>query len=228
MTAVGRSTDGRSTDGRSTDGPGALLLDYGGVLTAPVAGSFARFEEELGMPSGRSFALLIRASRTSGGGPIGALERGELSTEDFDAELRRLLTEDGYEVPTDRSLLEGLLAAMEPFGRLWELPVVARRAGLKTGLLSNSWGLSAYPFDLLRASFDDLVISGEVGLRKPDPAIYRLAAERLGIAPEECVFIDDLERNVEVARDLGMIGIVHRGDDEATIAAFDRAVGLDG
>ncbi len=210
----------------STDGPRALLLDYGGVLTAPVAGSFARFEEELGMPAGRSFALLVGASRTSGGGPIGALERGELSVQGFDAELRRLLAEDGYHVPGDRSLLAGLLAAMEPDGRLWELPVAARRAGLKTGLLSNSWGLSAYPFDLLRAHFDDLVISAEVGLRKPDPAIYRLAAERLRIAPEECVFIDDLERNVEVARDLGMIGIVHQGDDEATIAACLSALDL--
>ncbi len=214
-------------EGASTDRPRALLLDYGGVLTAPIAGSFARFEEELGMPHGRSFMLLLGASQTSGGGPIGALERGELSVEGFDAELRHLLAEDGYEVPGDRSLLEGLLAAMEPFGRLWELPEAARRAGLRTGLLSNSWGMSAYPFDLLRASFDDLVISGEVGLRKPDPAIYRLAAERLAVAPEDCVFVDDLERNVEVARELGMIGIVHRGDDEATIAAFDRAVGLD-
>lgn len=208
--------------------PRALLLDYGGVLTAPVASSFARFEEELGMPAGRSFDLLVGASRTAGGGIIGALERGELSVEGFDAELRRLLAEDGYQVPADRGVLEGLLAAMEPFGRLWELPATARRAGLKTGLLSNSWGLSAYPFDLLRASFDDLVISGEVGLRKPDPAIYRLAAERLAVPPDACVFIDDLERNVEVARELGMVGIVHAGDDEATIVAFHRAVGLQG
>jgi len=197
------------------------------VLTAPIERSFSRFEEEVGMPPGRSFALLVRASRTSGGGPIGALERGELSVEGFDAELRRLLADDGYEVAADRSLLEGLLAAMEPSGRLWELPAAARRAGLKTGLLSNSWGMSAYPFDLLRAHFDDLVISGEVGLRKPDPAIYRLAAERLSVAPSVCVLIDDLERNVEVARELGMIGIVHRGDDEATLAAVSAAVGLD-
>lgn len=212
----------------STGGLGALLLDYGGVLTAPVARSFAHFEEELGMPAGRSFELLVGASRTSGGGIIGALERGELRVADFDRELRRLLIEDGYEVPADRSLLEGLLAAMEPCGRLWELPAAARGVGLKTGLLSNSWGLSAYPFDLLRNSFDDLVISGEVGLRKPDPAIYRLAADRLGLAPTACVFVDDLERNVEVARELGMVGIVHRGDDEATIAAFHRLVGPPG
>lgn len=216
-----------STSRPPASGPRALLLDYGGVLTAPVERSFARFEEELGMPPGRSFALLVRASRTRGGGPIGALERGELSVEGFDAELRRLLADDGYEVPAERSLLDGLLAAMEPSGRLWELPAAARRAGVRTGLLSNSWGLSAYPFDLLRTHFDDLVISGEVGLRKPDPEIYRLAADRLSVEPSACVFVDDLERNVEVARELGMVGVIHRGDEEATLAAVSTAVGLD-
>jgi epoxide hydrolase-like predicted phosphatase len=57
--------------------------------------------------------------------------------------------------------------------------------------------------------FDDIVISGEVGLRKPEPEIFHLAADRIGLRPEECVFIDDLELNVDGARALGMTGIHH-------------------
>jgi putative hydrolase of the HAD superfamily len=123
-------------------------------------------------------------------------------------------------------LLAGMFAAMEPAGTLWELVATVRERGVRTGLLSNSWGYGLYPFDRLEQLFDDLVLSGQVGLRKPDPAIYRLAADRLGVALEACVFVDDLERNVEVATELGMVGVHHRGDDEATCSAVLAALEL--
>ena len=88
----------------------------------------------------------------------------------------------------------------------------ARAAGLRTGLLSNSWGDDRYAHDVIDELFDDQVISSEVGLRKPDPAIYALAAERLGLPAEACVFVDDLPGNLKPARALGMATVVHRGD----------------
>ena len=85
----------------------------------------------------------------------------------------------------------------------------AKEAGLKTGLISNSWGLGIYdraPVDL----FDATVISGDVGLRKPQPEIYLLACQRLGVEPAECVFVDDLRENCAGAGAVGMTGVLHR------------------
>ena len=67
------------------------------------------------------------------------------------------------------------------------------------------------------------MISSEVGLRKPDPAIYELAAERIGLPPEACVYVDDLPGNLKPARALGMATVLHRGDAEATLAEVERA-----
>lgn len=208
----------------------ALLVDYGGVLTSPVGASFAAYERELGIAPGRSFELLLAASQTVGGGPIGALERGEMSTADFDAVLRTLLADAGEHVPAEGSLLAGYFARMLPAGALWDLVAAARDRGVRTGLLSNSWGTDLYPRDRLASHFDVTVISGEVGLRKPDPAIYLLACERIGVPPQRCAFVDDLVRNVEAAVSLGMFGVVHAGDDAATtarVAAF-LELGTDG
>ncbi len=207
--------------------PRALLLDYGGVLTEPVDRSFARFERRLGVPPGRSFEVLVAASRTTGGGPIGALERGEMALSEFEVLLRGLLDEAGHQVAAGIDLLQGLFEAMRPAGGLWELASQVRDHGVRTGLLSNSWGFDVYPFERLERHFDDLVLSGAVGLRKPDPAIYRLAAQRLGAAPGACVFVDDLQRNVEVASELGMVGVHHTGDDAATRSAVLAALRIE-
>jgi epoxide hydrolase-like predicted phosphatase len=205
----------------------AVLFDYGGVLTRPIGPSFAAFERDHGIDPGRSFELLVAASRTTGGGPIGALERGEMTVERFDATLRTMLADAGYAPPPEGSLLDGLFAGMTPHGQLWEVAAQARSAGITTGLLSNSWGTSMYPWDRIEAHFDVAVVSGQVGLRKPDPAIYRLAMDRVGVEPSACAFVDDLERNVEVARELGMCGIHHVGDDAATALALAAFLGVD-
>lgn len=204
----------------------ALFLDYGGVLTAPVGDSFTAFEQRIGIPAGRSFELLVEASRIPGGGLIGALERGEITAAAFDAHLAELLTNNGYDVPQG-GLLSGLFAGMRPAGGLWDVARQVRAAGLPTGLLSNSWGTDTYPDDLLTEHFDVLVISGEVGLRKPDPAIYQLACDRIGLPPERCAFVDDLSRNVEVAREIGMFAVLHDGDEPAIVDAIGGFLELD-
>jgi epoxide hydrolase-like predicted phosphatase len=92
-----------------------------------------------------------------------------------------------------------------------------RRPGRRIALLSNSIG-GAYDRELLDELFDACVISSEVGLRKPDPAIYELTADRLGLEPADCVIVDDLGGNLKPARALGMATVLHRGDAEVTLA----------
>lgn len=84
----------------------------------------------------------------------------------------------------------------------------AKRAGLATALLSNA-GRSEYSRRGWRRLFDAVVLSGEVGMRKPEAAIYRYTAERLGVEPAEAVFVDDLAVNVRGAVAVGMIGVHH-------------------
>ena len=90
--------------------------------------------------------------------------------------------------------------------------------GIRTALVSNSWRAEDYDLDDL---FDVIVLSGELGIRKPDPAIYVLAAERVGVAPDRCVFVDDLGGNLKPAKALGMTTIRHV-TASATIAQLKR------
>jgi putative hydrolase of the HAD superfamily len=204
---------------------GGLLLDFGGVLTTSVTASFAAFERGVGLPEGIVVALLLDASQDADGGLVGRFERGEITPRAFEDELRSRLQRQGHRTPAG-SLLTGLFAGLRPDEQVWTLARRVRAAERPTGLLSNSWGRAIYPWERLRAHFDVLVVSGEVGLRKPDPAIYELAAARLALPPQRIVFVDDLERNVEAARACGMVGIVHQQDAAATTAHVLAALGL--
>jgi putative hydrolase of the HAD superfamily len=104
----------------------------------------------------------------------------------------------------------------------------ARAAGVRVGVISNSWGTA--PFDpyagyRLDEQFDAVVISSDVGIRKPDPAIYLLAADKLGVAPALCVFVDDIPANLGPARKVGM-AVVHHLDPVSTIRELERLFGL--
>src|SRR5918992_1123182 len=87
----------------------------------------------------------------------------------------------------------------------------ARRQGIRTGLLSNSMGTARYDRASFPELFDGVVISGEVGLHKPQPEIFELATQRVGLPPEECVFVDDLKENCVGAKAVGMTAVLHRG-----------------
>jgi len=80
--------------------------------------------------------------------------------------------------------------------------------------------------DGIHALFDDVVVSAEVGMAKPDPAIFRLAVDRLGLAPDECVFVDDWDANVEAARAVGMRGVIHRVDKGDDLSKQFLALGI--
>lgn len=199
-----------------------LLVDYGGVLTGSVGRSFRAFERAHDIPKGTILELLLAAYRGDAvaeeEGLVARIELGRIPDHEFDRLLATRLADAGHTVPS-QGLVERLFDGMRPAGRVWDIVDQARAQGVATGLLSNSWGTSAYPRERLGRIFDVTVISAEVGLRKPDPAIYRLALDELGVAAEACAFVDDLERNVDVARSLGMFGVLHR-DDATTAAAL--------
>lgn len=188
----------------------AVIFDYGGVLTNPARESIAAWlAADRIRPETFSRTIKAWLARSAPNGtPIHRLETGELDVAGFERLLAaELATHDGTPV-----LAEGLLGRVfdgmriEPamIGLVREL----RALGLHTVLLSNSWG-NRYPRELLVEIFDAQVISGEVGLRKPDPRIYRLALDKVGVTPEQAVFVDDAEPNTEAAEALGIAAVLH-------------------
>jgi epoxide hydrolase-like predicted phosphatase len=196
-----------------------LLVDFGGVLTSDVFASFAAFCRAEGLPPDT-----VRDRFRSDPGArelLGRLETGALGEAAFERAFAALLG-----VAPER-LIERLFVTMAPDEAMLAAVAAARAAGVRTGLLSNSWGAagSGYDRERLGALFDTQVISGEVGLRKPDPAIYALAAARMALPPQEIVFVDDLPGNLKPARALGMVTLVHRGAAE-TVPALERELGV--
>ena len=142
--------------------------------------------------------------------PVHALERGECTVAEFEQLLaERLVRIDGEPVPAN-GLLTRMLSASMPVPAMYQLIRDLRAKGVRTALLSNSWGPDGYPRQDFPDLFDAVVISGEVGMRKPEPRIFLHSAELLGLAPAECVFVDDLEVNVKAAIGCGMTGVHHR------------------
>jgi len=188
----------------------ALIVDYGGVLTVPLRATIEPWLELDRIDPERFRALMRQWFGPEAADNIGHdLETGRLAPAEFQrmfaAKLRRA---DGT-LPQPDGLLERMFAGFTQDPAMTDVLRRARKHGLRTALLSNSWGFD-YPRDGWDDLFDTVVISGEVGLRKPDPEIYRLAAKRLGVPPWTCVFVDDLTPNIRGAAAVGMIGVLHR------------------
>ena len=149
-----------------------------------------------------------------------ALEMGRVSEAEFETSFGRLL---GLEHP--EGLIDSMFAGMRPDEAMVSSVRAIRASGLHTGLLSNSWSTDHYDRKLLAELFDAVVISAEVGLHKPQPEIYRLAADRLEVEPAECIFVDDLKENCEGAEAVGMTAIRHR-DASETIGQLGELTGL--
>jgi putative hydrolase of the HAD superfamily len=209
--------------------PRGLLVDWGGVLTSGLNDALGRWAELDGIDFEAYYQAMVGWLDTSPAeaelNPIHALERGEIAVPDFEHKLAALLVRrDGTNVPAE-GLLERMFAHFEHQPQMSALIRRAKGHGIKTALLSNSWG-NSYPRETWEGMFDDIVISGEVGLRKPEPEIFLLAAERIGLTAAECVFVDDLELNVDGARALGMTA-VHHTSYEQTLAQLESVFGVD-
>jgi epoxide hydrolase-like predicted phosphatase len=194
----------------------ALIVDFGGVLTTDIWSSFADFCEQRGLDAEAAKRLFRENPEAIE--LLRGLETGKVSQGDFEKRFAELL---GTE---PEGLIEGLFAGLEPVEPMMELLERAPELGIPTGLISNSWVMDHYTEEI-RELFDVVIISAEVGLHKPQPEIYRLAAERLGLEPEDCIFVDDLRENVEGAEAVGMTGVLHRDVDE-TIARVDELLGV--
>ena len=150
------------------------------------------------------------------------LEAGELTEEEFSPLFGPII---GVREDRHEGLVDRLFAGMRPEEGMIEALRRARAAGLKTGLISNSWGRGRYDRDSFSELFDGVVISGEVGLYKPQPEIFQLGAERVGLEPAECVFVDDLRENCEGAEAVGMTAVLHRGAD-ASLERLEELLGV--
>jgi putative hydrolase of the HAD superfamily len=193
-----------------------LLVDYGGVLTSNIFESFAAFCDAEGLSPDR----VREAFRNEGDGRqlLFDLELGKLADADFERQFGAHL---GLAEERAEGLIERLFGGMRPDRDMEMAVVLAKRQGIRTGLISNSWGTGRYDHDRFPEMFDGWVISGEVGLRKPDPAIYAMGAERIGLAPEEIVFVDDLGGNLKPARAMGMATVLHTSAQE-TIPQLEK------
>jgi putative hydrolase of the HAD superfamily len=209
-----------------------VIVDWGGVMTNPITDTMSAWisTEQIDPDS---YVTVMRRwlaqayGEGTDGSPVHALERGECTAEEFErllaAELRH---SDGQPVRP-----EGLLGRMWAAGvlqaEMLDLVRSLRQAGLRTALLSNSWGTSddAYPRHLFPQLFDVVVISAEVGMRKPEERIFRHTAALLGLELQECVFIDDIAANVSAAQAIGLAAVHHR-EPGPTAARLAELIGL--
>jgi putative hydrolase of the HAD superfamily len=204
----------------------AVIWDFGGVLTSSPFEAFARFETERGLP-----ADIIR--RTNAANHLenvwAKFERAEVDIETFDKMFAAESLALGAEV-RGRDVLPLLSGDLRP-----EMVEALRRikSKFKTGCITNNLpanaigsasGRTLYIAEVM-ALFDHIIESAKIGLRKPDPQIYRMMVEALAIDPKHCVYLDDLGVNLKPAREMGMTTIKVR-DAAQALAELEAAVGF--
>jgi epoxide hydrolase-like predicted phosphatase len=204
----------------------ALISDFGGVLTTPLSAGFRAYQEEAGVSLEELGRAIQRSGEAYGEHPLFALERGEITEEEF---ARRIGDELGDHFDLNR-LRELYFERIEPNRPMIEYVATLRARGLRAALLTNNvreweplWRAKLPELDEI---FEIVVDSAFVGMRKPEPAIYELAVERLGggLRAEECLFVDDIELNCEAARALGMTAVRFEHADQA-IAELESILG---
>lgn len=212
----------------------AVISDFGGVLTTPLLHSFAAFQDKTGIPPEALGQAMQRIAEAEGAHPLYELEKGNVTEDDFLRRLRSELAADLGHEPEMHGFKEIYFNALEPNEDMIALMRRLRDGGLRMALLTNNvreWEPLWRPMLPVDEIFELVVDSAFVGMRKPDPEIYELTLERLRerdglaeLAPPECVFVDDIEVNVEAARALG-IRAVHFRDNEQAIPEIEAAVG---
>jgi putative hydrolase of the HAD superfamily len=206
----------------------AIITDFGGVLTTPLFEAFAHVQEQHGIPLEALGKAMVRVAQDRGENPLYGLERGELAEREFlgllgsalEAELGRAVEMEGF--------ADGYFDRLEPNEEfVAELRRIKEAHGLRLAILTNNvrewegrWRAMLPGDDI----FDLVVDSAFVGMRKPEPGIYELTLERLGLPAAACLFVDDIDVNVEAARALG-IRSVHFRDTAQAVAELRAALG---
>jgi putative hydrolase of the HAD superfamily len=184
----------------------AVLFDFGGVITTSVLRAFEQFGELVGAPPGLILDLLSHdaAAREL----LVEHECGRIDADAFDRGFADRLCAHGLEVQPD-GLLARMQAGLRRDDDTVRLIEDLRTSGVPIALVSNAFGRDCYAGFDLDALADAVVISSEVGIRKPSRKIYAIACERLGIDPRQAVMVDDLQQNLDGAARLGIAGVLH-------------------
>jgi putative hydrolase of the HAD superfamily len=185
----------------------AVILDLGGVVFPSPFEAFDAYDHGNDLAKGTMRSLIRRSSET---GAWSALERGELTMDEFVVALEAEATDAGFVLDARR--LMGLIgSSLGPRPEMTRAIGIIRANGLRTAALTNTWADAQHrssPNGLRESGLFDVVVESAVeGLRKPDPRIYALALARLDVLASEAVFLDDLGMNLKPARDMGMATI---------------------
>ncbi len=202
---------------------GALLVDFGGVLTSSVFESFAAYAGGVG-PDPNVVEKLFREDRESQDALV-RHETGLEPIEQFEVVFAERLRAHGAEVEAE-GLVRKLTENLHPDEPMIGAVRRARENGIPTVLVSNSLGYEAYEGYDLESLLDHIILSGHVGVRKPSRKIYEMAIEAAGVEPSACVMIDDLAQNISGAERVGMRGIVHTSAAE-TLPQMERMFGVE-
>jgi putative hydrolase of the HAD superfamily len=184
----------------------AVLFDFGGVLTSSLLEAFEQLGRSLGDDAG--LPLRVLATDPEAAAMLVEHEEGRIEQEEFEAGYAERLSAHGLVTEAD-GLVDRLQAGLRPDPAMLDLVASMRAEGRPVALVSNALGRNCYAGYDLDAMFDQVVVSSDIGVRKPSRRIYQVACDRLGIPPERAVMVDDLQHNLDGAARIGIAGILH-------------------
>jgi putative hydrolase of the HAD superfamily len=203
----------------------ALIVDFGGVLTSPLHEAMLVFAHELEIDLQDLVQVALRAYAGHEDELVHGFETGIVPEDEFSREFaRRLADHTGKEIDPV-GIVDRIFGKLAPEESMFDAVLLAKKAGYKTALCSNSWGLGVYPKHRFPEMFDVVVISGEVGMRKPNRDIFDFTIDQLGVDPALSIFVDDHPGHLKTAGELGMTTVLHR-EPHQTIAELESLLGV--
>jgi epoxide hydrolase-like predicted phosphatase len=199
----------------------AVFFDLGGVVIGSPLHAIAAYEGDHDIPAGSVNRVVVN---TAPSGAWSQLERGALTLEEFYPAFDADCAAAGVAISA-RALMQRVVQAIAPRPAMLDAIRRIRERGVLAGAITNNWVAEDGGTSVLRPHFDGFVESAVVGIRKPDPRIFRLACEQLGVAPHEAVFLDDIGINLKAARALGMTTIKVEHPDSA-LAELQSVLGF--
>ena len=181
----------------------AVFFDVGGVIVGSPLHAIAAYERDHGIAPGCINRIVVS---TAPAGAWSRLERGELTLEEFYPAFDADCAAAGTCISA-RELMGRVAEIVQPVPAMLDAIGCIRRRGLGVGAITNNWLAEDGGSSVLRAHFDAFIESAVTGIRKPDPRIFHLACEALGVTPAEAIFLDDIGSNLKAARALGMTTI---------------------
>jgi epoxide hydrolase-like predicted phosphatase len=208
----------------------AVISDFGGVLTSPLSGAFAAFQDDSGIPLAEVGTAMAALGVARGANPLFELETGRLSENEFLSGLAAQLSRQLERTVDLAGFGERYFANLTPNEPLIAYLRELRERGYKLAICTNNvreWEARWRAMLPVGEIFDVVVNSAFVGSRKPEPEIYELTLERLGVSAEAALLIDDLQDNCEGARALGMRAVWFQSTEQV-IADTEAALGEEG